>query len=578
MDGVSSIFKLMRLAISSAVSRRRACAISIGLELVGVGLVTVSPLLLKQLIDALVHPVYDGSLWLLVALFVASWAGSGFVSALRSTQSTGITTAIGRYLTTGALLTALPIAVREHDTDSARLLGRLERLPFSLAIIMDGLVWSSVPLILQLMVSLAVAATVLPMTEIAMLGLVLVAFGFVSFLAAGQHQKVAQASNAAALQASHVLGDVVRNGRRVVLNGNLKNEVDFVDGILREKCERQVASAWSLARMSGLQFVTLTLGLLLLLGLAVRGVEQGQMTVGGLVLLQAYAMRMVLPLGSFGFIFSHAGEALANVGEILKLQGRARAALANPKSLPAAPPLVQVRSLSFRYGLGGAGVESIEAEFPPRSITALVGANGSGKSTFAQLLAGILVPQGGEVLINGVDLQSIDPAMRHHWVLYVPQSVGLFNRTLAENALYPPSSLSPEALLARLTAWGFYDSGRLIDLSASVGEQGEKLSGGQVQKLELARISGVSSLMLILDESTSALDSAAEVKVIEDLRRTFVGRTSLVLITHRPASASIADQVIWMSEGRVAAIGGHADLMQVNAAYRNLWTVPGADA
>jgi ATP-binding cassette subfamily B protein len=84
--------------------------------------------------------------------------------------------------------------------------------------------------------------------------------------------------------------------------------------------------------------------------------------------------------------------------------------------------------------------------------------------------------------------------------------------------------------------------------------------------------------MLILDESTSALDPEAEIRIIEDLRRTFVGRTSLVLITHRPASASIADQVIWLSGGRVAAIGGHEDLMQANDAYRNLWTAAVADA
>jgi ABC-type multidrug transport system fused ATPase/permease subunit len=483
MDGVSSVFKLVRLAMSSAISRRRACAISIGLELVGVGLVTVSPLLLKQLIDALVHPPDDDfSLWLAVALFVASWAGSGFVSALRSTQSTGITAAIGKYLTTGALLAALPTSVRERDMDSSRLLGQLERLPFSLTIIMDGLVWSSVPLILQLVVSLFVATTVLPVSEIVVLGLVLVAFAFVSFLAASQHQKAALGANAAASKASHIVGDVVRNGRRVVLNGNLKNEVDFVGSVLGAKCKGQVASAWSLARMSSLQFVTLTVGLLLLLGMAVRGVEQGQVTVGALVLLQAYAMRMVLPLGSFGFIFSHAGEALANVGEILKLQKRARVALSNPASPLAAPPLVQARSLCFRYGREGAGIDAIEAEFPPGSITAIVGANGSGKSTLAQVLAGIFVPQSGQVLIGGVDLQSIDPAERHRWVLYVPQTVSLFNRSLAENALYPPCRLSPEELLMRLTAWGFYGPGRLIDLSAPVGEHGEKLSGGQVQK------------------------------------------------------------------------------------------------
>lgn len=578
MDGVSSVFKLTRLAASSVIAERRACALSVGLEALGIGLGTLSPFLLKQVIDSLSRPAAEAiDLWVLVVMFVVSWAGSGFVSALRAAQSTRITSAIARHLTTGALRGALPTAVRQRDADSSRLLGQIERLPFSLVIIMDGLVWSSFPMLVQVTVSLVVAAMVLPSIEIVVLGVVLVAFAAVSFFSAVQHQKVAKASNAAASQASHLLGDVVRNGRRVVLNGNLQSEIDIVDAVLLLKARRQMASAWSLAQMSGLQFVTLSAGLIFLLGLAVFGVERGQMTIGGLVLLQAYATRMILPLGSFGFIFSHAGEALANAGDILNLQGTC-----DPPGVAVArapvSALVEVKSLCFRYDPESAGIEGVDVEFPPGSITAIVGANGSGKSTFAQLLAGIITPQSGLITINGVDLQSIPPAQRHHWVLYVPQSVGLFNRTLAENALYPPTCLSLEALQARLTAWGFYESGRIVDLSVPVGELGEKLSGGQIQKLELARISGARSALLILDESTSALDPPAEVRIIEDLRSIFVGRTSLVLITHRPASAAIADQVVWLSGGRVAAVGEHADLMRANAAYRTLWAAePGHD-
>lgn len=573
MGGALSVIKLLRLSVSADIGKRWAFGLSLCLECLGIGLVTSSPFLLKQLVDRLTNKADGGdSLWLLVCLFVATWSASGLVSSLRATQSTTITAAIGRHLTARALQNVLPQSVRRRDSDSSRLAGLLERLPFSLAIIMDGLIWSSVPLLLQLVLSLSIASAVLPLTDIALLGLVMVTFAVVSLVGAARHQRVAQASNTAASAASHLLGDIVRNGRRIVLNGNLPAEIDLIENGLIEKGRRQVASAWSLARMSGLQFATLTLGLGALLGLAVQDVRRGEMTIGGLILLQAYAMRMVMPLGSFSFIFSHAGEAIANLTEVLGLQGDIATKSAPPVQI-ACSAMVQASTLHFDYAAGDAGIAGVDVEFPPGSVTAIVGANGSGKSTLAQVLAGIFTPQSGQVLVNGVDLQTIDPAHRHRWILYVPQSVSLFNRTLAENALYPPTQLSLEELQARLTAWSFYDSGRLIDPGAQVGEQGEKLSGGQIQKLELARISGVRCALLILDESTSALDPASEVQVVEDLKRTFAGRTSLVLITHRPASAAMADQVIWLAGGRVRRIGAHEELLKADADYRALWTM-----
>lgn len=578
MESARAVFKLLQLSVSSQLGERRAVGFAIALELAGIGVMTLSPFLLKVLVDALGQRQHSAfQLWGLVAAFVVTWAGSAPISSLRATQSTRVSSAIGRYLIGRSLETMLPKAVTERDADASRLAARLERLPFSLVIIMDGLIWSSLPLVLQLVFSVILAAAVLPPVQIAALGAVLVAFAAVSVLAAAGHQKVAQEANQEASQASWILGDMIRNGRRVVVNGTLVRELDGVDLALSEKARRQTASSWSLAKIGGLQFLTLTAGLVVLLGLAVDGVENKTMTLGGLVLLQAYLMRMIMPLGSFGFVFSHAGEALANVAEVLRDQDAPRRPAGTYAGQVPASAVVEVRDLSFHYSAGGAGLEGINAVFPRGSVTAIVGANGSGKSTLAQVLAGYFLPDAGQVLINGVDLHDIPPADRHQWVLYVPQMIGLFNRTLAENALYPPTTLSLEDLRARLTAWRFDDANRPVDFALSVGEQGEKLSGGQIQKLELARISGVRSPVVILDESTSALDPAGELRVIEDLKRTFAGRSSLILITHRPACAEAADQVIWMTAGGVAAIGAHGALFESDAGYRRLWQGGGVE-
>jgi ABC-type bacteriocin/lantibiotic exporter with double-glycine peptidase domain len=145
------------------------------------------------------------------------------------------------------------------------------------------------------------------------------------------------------------------------------------------------------------------------------------------------------------------------------------------------------------------------------------------------------------------------------------------NRSLLTNALYPPSTQSEAELLELLSAWHFYSPDRPIDLSISAGEQGERLSGGQRQKLELARISRVRVPAIILDESTSALDPASEADIIQSLRYQFDGKTTLVLITHRKTLAEMADQVLFMKNGALMRAGRHEQLLQDSAAYARLW-------
>jgi ABC-type multidrug transport system fused ATPase/permease subunit len=186
-------------------------------------------------------------------------------------------------------------------------------------------------------------------------------------------------------------------------------------------------------------------------------------------------------------------------------------------------------------------------------------------------MAGVLTPASGEVVVAEVPLSSVPAAQRFRFLLYVPQATGLLNRTLLENALYPPSNQTEAELTRLLTDWHFYDPGRDIDFHAGVGEQGERLSGGQVQKLELARLAGVNAPAIIMDESTSALDPTSEAEIIRTLRTGFAGRTTMVLITHRQSLAEMADQVLFMKNGRLVRTGSHETLLRDSAAYTRLW-------
>ncbi len=137
----------------------------------------------------------------------------------------------------------------------------------------------------------------------------------------------------------------------------------------------------------------------------------------------------------------------------------------------------------------------------------------------------------------------------------------------------PPTTLSEAELAAQLQAWRFCDDGQSIDLDLEVGEQGAKLSGGQIQKLELARLCGVDAPILILDESTSALDPISEGQIIAALRQSRPCRT-IVLITHRLALASLADVVLFLKAGRLIAAGPHAEILDRSETYRRYWSTP----
>lgn len=327
---------------------------------------------------------------------------------------------------------------------------------------------------------------------------------------------------------------------------------------------------WSLFHLSVLQCATVSIGLTLLLWFVGTEVRLGRVTIGDFVLLQAYALCLALPFSGFGFSASQASVAMANIGDVLELAGRFSSR--SGVSAPVKGPLVLgLKNVTFCYGGDVPAVTDLTADIVPGSFVVIAGRNGSGKSTLAQLMAGILEPGEGTIRVSGLNLADIAPEQRHRYILYVPQYIGLFNRTLGENALYPPTSLSAGGIADLLAQWCFYEGAGKVDFMIQVGEQGERLSGGQIQKLELARLMGVRAPVVILDESTSALDPRIEETIIGDLRERIGCRTTLILISHEKRLAEAADEVFFMSAGRLVGRGGHDQLVRDIPGYADLW-------
>lgn len=570
MSGVAVIRRLLGLMGAARLKCGAAIGACLALEGIGIVLAILGPYVLKVLVDQLgKRGTSTIEMVAYVGLFVVAWTATTILAPLRNAYSSKINTRLVRELSVGALAGNLS-GGRWRKTDSGRVQGLVERLPYSLAIVVDGLIWRTAPLAVQLMFSLAVIVRIMSWTYVAGFAALAIGFVAVSWLGVSRQITVSRGYNERLAAAGELLGDILKNARRVVANGTTGLELAGVGASFDERERSEASMNGSLIGLSGLQWLVMAMALFVIMIMAGSDVVHGHITAGDFVLVQAYALRLIMPLSTVAFVLSQSAGALAAVGDILDMQG------VPPKVPPhdtqdRKPVSIRLEAVSFSYGPGLAGLTDITLEFPAASFTAIVGANGSGKSTLAQLIAGLLAPNAGTIQIGTRTLSGApDEDGIAQRVLYVPQRTSLFNRDLRANLMYPPCDHDEATALDILRSWGFQDGERPIDPDLKVGEGGSALSGGQAQKLELARLLGISKPCLVLDESTSALDPRSEARVIADLRRALGITTTLILVTHRAVVAQDADQVVWLKEGRVSAIGAHHELLNF-ADYRELW-------
>lgn len=574
MGGFGVALRLWRLMSGKALACRSLVVLCIGLEMAGVGLATLGPLLLKHLIEgAGGKAISSASLPMAVATFVVAWTGASMISAVRNVCSTKINGKLSALLTTRAIESYLA-HFQPGDQSSGKMLGEFERLSYSLSVVIDGFIWRTVPLIAQFAVSLTVIVHLMSWRYLVVM--VALAGGFVaaSWFGARRHIETAKQVTTAYGANAGLMGDVLRNAERVVCNGAINHEVANILETLNVRAASATVMSWSMVRLTAMQYGIIAVGLFILLYMAGSDMARGSITTGDFVLIQAYGFGLVLPMAAIGFVLSQSAAAIDNISNVFSLMD-SRSDDDAVRPVPAArhATRVELRDVTFDYGEAAPGVRRVSVEFPQASFSVIVGRNGSGKSTLARLIAGRLTPQSGTVTFDDLDLNQIPVADRYKTVLYVPQRAGMLDRSLIDNLTYPPASEDIASPLERLRQWDFFQSGEEIDLSLIAGEGGARLSGGQAQKLELARIVGVDVSCLILDEATSAMDPASENRALQTLLRLRGAKTTVIAVTHRPSIAEAADQVLWMQAGQLAAIGDHTELMATCPDYRAVWAI-----
>jgi ABC-type multidrug transport system fused ATPase/permease subunit len=305
-----------------------------------------------------------------------------------------------------------------------------------------------------------------------------------------------------------------------------------------------------------------------------RMVAHGSLSLADFVRFNLYLSMLIFPLRMLGMWIGEGQRATASGERIFQILDEPEDIRDAPGAgdLPAGPGRVRFEDVTFAYGHDRPVLEEIDLELEPGRTVALIGHTGAGKTTLASLIPRFYDVQRGRVTIDGADVRDVTlPSLRRE-IGVIPQDPFLFSASVRENLAFGRPEASEETLVhaARLAqAHEFIE--RLPDgYDTVIGERGITLSGGQRQRLAIARALGLDPRILILDDATASVDAATESKIRTGLREAMRGRTT-VIIAHRLSTIALADEIVVLEAGRIAARGGHDDLVDTNEVYREIW-------
>ncbi|EHR73640.1 fused permease/ATPase component of ABC transporter involved in Fe-S cluster assembly [Burkholderiales bacterium JOSHI_001] len=339
----------------------------------------------------------------------------------------------------------------------------------------------------------------------------------------------------------------------------------------------QVKSQTTLSFLNTGQQLIIAASLLAMLWRATTGVVEGRMTLGDLVMVNAFLIQLYIPLNFLGVLYREVKQSLTDLDKMFGLLEREREVADEPGApeLVVREGVVRFHDVSFAYDANRPILHGVSFEIPAGKTVAVVGASGAGKSTLARLLYRFydVTNDGvGAITIDGQDIRRVTQGSLRKSIGIVPQDTVLFNDTVGYNIGYGRAGATQQDVEGAARAAHIHDfiAGTPKGYDTVVGERGLKLSGGEKQRVAIARTLLKNPPILIFDEATSALDSANERAIQAELKSAAVGKTALV-IAHRLSTVADAHCIVVLHQGRVAESGSHADLLAANGRYAQMW-------
>jgi len=370
--------------------------------------------------------------------------------------------------------------------------------------------------------------------------------------------------------------DSLLNYETVKYFGNEPWETRRYDESLAKWEVAAVKNQTSLAALNAGQSLIVALGITLLMLLAANGVVTGDMTLGDLVLVNAYMIQLYMPLHFLGFVYREIKHSLADMEKMFGLLEENAEVEDAPgaQALPPGEADVRFENVDFGYDAKRQILFDVSFAVPAGRNVAVVGASGSGKSTLARLLFRFYDVNRGRILVGGRDVREVTQESLRAAIGIVPQDTVLFNDTIFYNIQYGRPDAGREEVIEAARSAHIHDfiEGLPDGYETLVGERGLKLSGGEKQRVAIARALLKGPRILIFDEATSALDSKSEKAIQGELRRIAANRTTLT-IAHRLSTIVDADQILVMDHGRIVERGSHRELLAAEGAYAHMWAL-----
>lgn len=561
------------------VKRRVIMALAVLLlsKVIAVG----TPILYKQAVDALAPEGADaatvlglGAVGLTLAYGFARLMTVGF-QQLRDVVFTKVGQRALRQLALETFTHIHRLSMRYHITRKTGGLSRIiERGVKGVDFLLRFLLFSMGPLVLELMMISVVLFFLFDVWYLAVVVLTIALYVWFTFKVTEWRVKIRKEMNDQDTDANQKAVDSLLNFETVKYFGAEHWEADRYDVAMANYENAAIRTNYSLAFLNFGQSVLITGGLVAVMVMAAVGVQRGDLTVGDFVMVNAYMIQITMPLNFLGTVYREIRQSLIDMGDMFELLGQPAEVQDKPdaKELKVKGGRVTLQNVTFGYDDARPILKGVSLEVAPGETVAIVGSSGSGKSTIGRLLFRFYDVGGGALLIDGQDVRDVTQDSLHAQIGVVPQDTVLFNDTVHYNIAYGRPTASEEEIIAAAKAAKIHDFITSLPdgYQTTVGERGLKLSGGEKQRVGIARTLLKNPPILLLDEATSALDTETERGIQAELKAMGEGRT-VITIAHRLSTIADADRIVVLENGVIVEEGRHDDLLAAEGRYAHLW-------
>jgi ATP-binding cassette subfamily B protein len=536
------------------------------------------PILFKWIIDTLNKTGADGVVLIPLGLLVAYGCARTGAMAFAELRQWVFARVVARAMRDAGLRTFKhlhQLALRYHlDRQTGGLSRAVERGVRGIDTMLDYMLFSVVPVFFEILMVCGILWWMFDVWFALVTFVTVGVYVLWTFTITDWRLKFRRRMNDMESEAATKAVDSLLNYETVKYFGNEEHEARRYDAALKSYEEAAIHSQASLSLLNIGQNALVSCGLVALMVMAALGVKNGTMTVGDFVMVNTYLIQLYLPLNLLGMVYREIKQSLIDMEEMFSLLEVERE-IADP---PGAQPLdvtegsLAFESVSFDYDPRRPVLRDVSFTVPAGHKVAIVGPSGAGKSTIARLLYRFYDVTGGRICIDGQDIRAVQQASVRAAIGIVPQDTVLFNDTIYYNIAYGRPSATPAEVerAARLAAIHDFIVAQPDGYQTRVGERGLKVSGGEKQRIAIARTILKGPQILLFDEATSALDSRTEKEIQRSLAEVAVNHTTLV-IAHRLSTVIDADEILVLDHGRIIERGTHRALLALGGTYAHMW-------